>query len=249
MTDRHRRFAELHVPGDPLVLVNIWDAGSAAAVAKAGAKALATGSASVAGAQGYADGQDLPLDRALDTIARIAATTDLPVSLDFEGGYATDPETLARNAAAIVETGAVGINFEDQVIGGTGLHDTGTQSARIRAIRDGAGAPLWINARTDIFLQAPQDTHDPAMIDTALARAEAYARAGGDSFFAPGLRAPELIARLCARSPLPVNIMVAPGMATRAELAACGAARLSHGPFPWRAAMAALTQAATDAMA
>lgn len=247
-SDHAATFAALHVPGDPLVLFNIWDVGSARAVAKAGAKALATGSASVAGALGAADGEDLPMDFALDNAARITSALDLPLTLDFEGGYSADPETGGQHAVLAKHAGAVGINFEDQVIGGDGLYDIATQSARITAIREAAGSEFWINARTDIFLKAKPDTHDAAMVETALERARAYADAGGSSIFAPGLRDPALITAFCEGCPLPVNIMAYPGMSDRAMLASCGVARISHGPFPWMDAMKAVGEAASAAM-
>src|SRR3954463_9079949 len=110
-------FAQLHVPGDPLVLFNAWDAGSAEAVAKSGAKAIATGSASVSMANGFGDGQEVPLELALANAARIGRTVDLPVTIDFEGGYAKDESGLTSNGRRLAETGAIGCNFEDQVVG------------------------------------------------------------------------------------------------------------------------------------
>ena len=246
--DRYETFAALHRPGDPVVLFNIWDAGSAVAVVGAGARAVATGSASVAGALGRRDGEGLPLDWALENARRIVEAVEVPVTLDFEGGYAVEAEALRANAARVRETGVVGLNFEDQVVGGEGLHAPEVQAARIAAIRAGAGERFWINARTDLFLKAAPKDHDEDLVAAALDRAARYADAGGDSLFVPGLRDPGLIARVCERSPLPVNVMVFPGMATRAELAALGVARISHGPFPWRAAMAGLTEAARQAM-
>ena len=125
MTDQNKKaqdFAALHVPGNPLVLYNIWDAGSAAALAKAGAVAVATGSWSVAEAQGYGDGEQLPLSHLVQIVERIAQTVDVPLSVDFEGGYAIGGAELTENVARIVAAGAVGINFEDQIVGGTGLY-------------------------------------------------------------------------------------------------------------------------------
>src|SRR6185312_14384068 len=111
--DKAVRFAELHTKGNPLVLYNVWDAGSANAVTEAGAPAVATSSWSVAEAQGYHDGEDIPLDLALQIITRIADTVDVPVSADFEGGYSDDHAMLAENVARLLDTGIVGINFED----------------------------------------------------------------------------------------------------------------------------------------
>ena len=110
------------MPGDPVVLYNIWDVGSALAVVAAGAKALATGSHPVADANGWADGQQVPIDFALANAKRIADAVDVPLTVDFESAYSTDPDDGGANVARLAATGAVGCNFEDQVIGGEGLH-------------------------------------------------------------------------------------------------------------------------------
>ena len=243
-SERFRAFAALHVPGDPLILFNIWDPGSAKAVAAAGARAIATGSASVAAANGFADAEGLPIGLALANAARIVEAVDLPVTVDFEGAYAVDPQGVAANLKRLAATGAVGCNFEDQVVGGEGLHAIEAQAARIAAAREGVGADFFINARTDIFLKAKAADHDAAKVDAALERAKAYADAGASGLFAPGLADLALLERLCAASPLPVNFMAWPGSPGAAEVAAVGIARVSHGPFPHRAAMKALEDAA-----
>jgi len=244
MTDKARIFAALHRPGDPLVLYNVWDAGSAKAVAEAGAPALATGSASVAAAHGHADAESLPLDLALANAERVVRAVDVPVTVDFEGAYSSDPAEAAANVARLKGTGAVGCNFEDQVIGGEGLHPVAAQADRIRAIRDATGPDFFLNARTDIFLKAPRDSHDADMVEAALERGRAYAQAGASGFFVPGLADLALLERLCAASPLPVNFMAFPGAPDAAAVAAAGVARISHGPFPYRAAMKGLREAA-----
>ncbi len=244
MTDKFDRFAALHVSGDPLILFNIWDAGSARAVAAAGAKALATGSAAVDAAHGASGAEGLPLDLALANAERIVRAVDLPVTIDFEGAYAVDPGQAGANAARLAATGAIGCNFEDQVIGGAGIHDTAVQAARIAAIRAATGPAFFINARTDLFLKAKPDTHDAATVDAALARAHAYAAAGASGFFVPGLANFDLLARVCRESPLPVNFMAFPGAPDARALAQAGVARISHGPFPYRAAIAGLEAAA-----
>jgi 2-methylisocitrate lyase-like PEP mutase family enzyme len=244
-SDKFRLFAALHVPGDPLILYNAWDAGSAKAIAEAGAKAIATGSASVAAAQGYHDAEALPLELALANAARVVAAVDLPVTIDFEGAYAVDPEGVAANMAKLAATGAIGCNFEDQMIGGEGLHSIDAQAARIGAARAVVGRDFFINARTDIFLKAKAETHDAAKVEAAIKRARAYADAGASGFFAPGLADLALLEQLCAASPLPVNFMAWPGTPPAAEIAATGIARISHGPFPWRLAMHALKDAAS----
>jgi len=247
-SEKFRLFAALHVPGDPVILYNAWDAGSAKVIAEGGARAIATGSASVAAAQGYRDAEALPLSLALANAERVVAAVDLPVTIDFEGAYAVEPEGVAANLAKLAATGAIGCNFEDQVIGGEGLHPTQVQAQRIRAARAALGADFFINARTDIFLKAKPDAHDDAAVDAALARAAAYAEAGASGFFAPGLADLRLLARLCQASPLPINFMAWPGSPSAAEVSEAGVARISHGPFPHKLAMKALAEAARAVM-
>jgi 2-methylisocitrate lyase-like PEP mutase family enzyme len=242
MPGKFETFAALHVPGDPVILYNAWDAGSARVIAEAGARAIATGSASVAQAHGYDDAEALPLALALANAERVVAAVDLPVTIDFEGGYALAPGDVAANMARLAATGAIGCNFEDQVVGGEGLHPIPAQAARIAAARAAVGAAFFINARTDIFLKSRD--HDAAKVDAALERAQAYAQAGASGFFAPGLADLALLEKLCAASPLPVNFMAWPGTPPTAAIAAAGIARISHGPFPWKLAMQALKDAA-----
>ena len=238
-------FAALHQKGNPVIIYNIWDAGTAKAVADAGAKALGTGSWSVAAAQGYADGENLPMEARLSTAKSIASAVELPLSVDFEGGYAEDPAELAKNVAKVIDAGAIGVNFDDQVVGGSGVYPISRQAERIRAIRslaDSRGIPLFINARTDLFLQEGDRTKHAALLDEAVARARAYAEAGGNGFFAPGLADEELIRKLCEASPVPVNIMMMPGVSAPKRLGELGVARVSYGPGPYRAMMAKLKE-------
>lgn len=244
------KFAALHRPGDPLVLFNAWDAGSAKAISEAGASAIATGSWSVAAAQGYGDREELPLELALANSVRIVAAVDLPVTIDFEGGYANEPELVAENAAKLIGTGAIGCNFEDQRLNGDGLFGIEEQSTRIAAIRsagDSAGFRFFINARTDLFLKSKPEAHE-GLIEAALERGRTYADAGADGLIVPGLGDEAAIARICAESPLPVNIMVWPGHTPPLRrLAELGVARISHAGGPWRIAMKALADAAAEA--
>lgn len=249
MTDSlFQRFAALHVPGDPLILFNAWDAGSAQAVAKSGAKAIATGSASVAMANGFGDGQEVPMDFALANAKRIVEAVDVPVTVDFEGGYAVDPNEVGQNLAKLAATGAVGCNFEDQVVGGDGLYSIPDQAARIAAVRAAVGPDFFINCRTDLFLKAPQETHDVVMLDEAILRVRAYAEAGASGFFVPMLGDLEMLRRLCGESPLPVNFMTYPACPSNADVASTGVARISHGPFPYMALMGQLEEAARAAI-
>ena len=194
MADRFSVFAALHVPGDPVVLYNIWDAGSAKVVAEAGGKAIATGSHPVADALGLADGETVPLDLVFANARRIVAAVDVPVTIDFEGAYSADPEEGAANVARLKETGAVGCNFEDQVVGGDGVHPLELQVERIAAIRRSVGADFFINARTDLRLK---DIGSP--LDDVIARGKAFADAGASGFFVPRLGDPREVERVVAR--------------------------------------------------
>jgi len=247
--DKARAFAALHVPGDPLVLFNAWDAGSAKAIADAGAKAIATSSSSVAMANGFPDGEAVPMDFALANAERIVQSVGLPVTVDFEGGYAVRPEAVAANAVRLAATGVIGCNFEDQVVGGEGLHSIEEQSRRIRALRDAVGPDLFINLRTDLFLKADAKAHDAAMADAAIERGKAYADAGGSGFFIPGLGDLALVERICKAVPLPVNAMHFPGAPSTQQWASAGIARISHGPFPHMELMKELTAMAKAAIA
>lgn len=230
-------FKSLHTKSDPLVLFNIWDAGSAKAVAKSGAKALATGSAPVAMANGYPDGEQFPLDAALGVAENILRTTDLPLTMDLEGGYGADPATVSETILRAMAIGIIGFNFEDQIVGGEGLYSIQDQVPRIEAARKAAdenGVGGFLNARTDIFLKAKPDAHTDKMVDDAIERAGAYEQAGADGFFAPGMVNKNQIAKLCESVSLPVNLIVLAHTPNQQEFAELGAARISYGPTPYR---------------
>ncbi len=239
-------FAALHVPGDPVILYNIWDTGSALAVAAAGAKAIATGSHPAGDAAGFGDGQQVPLDFVFANARRILAAVDLPLSVDFEGAYATDPVEAAANVAALKATGAVGCNFEDQVIGGQGVHPLQDQVARIRAIRNSVGSDFFINARTDLMIKEKED--DGTLIDRVIERGKAFADAGASGFFVPRIADPNDIERVVRAVPLPLNAIAFPGAPDKGMWADAGVARISHGPFPHKALMATLTDMAKAAI-
>lgn len=246
-TDKANRFAELHVKGTPLLLYNAWDAGSAKAIRDAGAKAIATSSFSVAEAQGYRDGELIPIALAEQIVGQIVvATIDLPVTVDFEGGYNGDnDDELAGNIARLLDLGVIGINFEDRVVKGSGLYDIRRQAERIATVRETAqerGVELFINARTDLFLGQGRD--EAQSIGEALERAKAYAAAGASGFFIPGLKEDALVARICESVTMPVNVMVMNGVPSNDRLTELGVSRISYGPIPYIHLMAALQQEA-----
>ena len=248
--ERAERFHTLHQKGAPLVLFNIWDVGSALTIAKAGADALATGSWSIASAQGFGDGEKIPRQLLMDMLLRITTATELPVSVDLESGYGETLEAVAETLALSVKVGAIGCNLEDSYPADGSLREVKAAALRIRAARravEAACPRYFINARTDVFFQASAAGHQDSMVEEVLARARAYAEAGANGLFVPGLNDLALIRKLTSESPLPLNVMRLRESPTIAELAAAGVARTSHGPYPYLLAMQALEQAARAA--
>ncbi|MCJ2058514.1 isocitrate lyase/phosphoenolpyruvate mutase family protein [Methylobacterium sp. J-048] len=248
--EKAERFAALHVKGTPIRLYNAWDAGSAKAIVAAGAKAVATSSWAVADAQGFRDGEDIPVDFVERIVGRVATAVDVPVTVDFEGGYTDDDGTLSANVTRLLDLGIVGINFEDRIVKGDGLHDKVRQARRISLIRHAAevhGVNLFINARTDLFLGREWDP--VRSIDEAIERAAAYAAAGASGFFIPGLTDETLIGRICEAVSIPVNVMMMEGVPPVERLARIGVARLSYGAGPYAQAMATLGQEARTVLA
>jgi 2-methylisocitrate lyase-like PEP mutase family enzyme len=246
MTNKTEAFAAMHIPGNPLILYNVWDAGSTVAVAKAGAKAIATGSWGVAGAHGISDGEKLPLDTAIATLKEILAVTDLPVSIDMEAGYGADAAGVGASVKRAADAGAIGINMEDKDPATRTLFSVANASARIGAA---AATGVFVNARADMFILTPPAYHDAAKVDEMIERAKAYADAGARGLFVPFLQDAALIERLCAGSPLPVNILMRAGCPDHKTLAELGVARISHGHGPWAAAMQWLEDEARATMA
>ena len=225
-----RRLRELS--GAPiLVLPNVWDAASATLAVAAGAEALATTSGGVAWSLGRADGERAGRDEMLAAAARITAAVPVPVTVDIEGGYGSSPDDVAGAVLEAVRAGAAGVNLEDSRSTDGTLYTADEQAARLRSARDAARtaglSELVLNARTDVYLfgiGAP----DGRLADV-LTRATAYAAAGADSLFVPGLLDLDVLAELCTASPLPVNVMAGPGAPSVAELAAVGVRRVTVG--------------------
>ena len=217
------RFHALHADG-LLRLPNAWDAGSARLAQAAGARAIATSSAAVAWAHGWPDGDLLPVELLLRTTAAVAAATDLPVTIDIEGGYSDEPARVGELVAALLEAGAVGINLED------GSKDPALLCAKIAAARaagDRAGVPLFVNARIDVWLRGLAPAGE--RVGETLARAARYRAAGASGLFAPGITDAGEIAALVAGTDLPVNVLAWSGLPAADRLQALGVRRLSAG--------------------
>ncbi len=213
-------FRQLHQQG-LLVLPNAWDAGSARIALSAGAQAIATSSAAVAWAHGFADGHKLPSALLLATVQAITSAVSVPVSVDIEGGYADDPQAVAEVAHAVMQAGAVGINIED-----------GTQApellvAKIAAIHQRCGEGLFINARCDVFIRNPVPAEQ--RVAEVLRRGALYQHAGANGLFVPRIvQAPDITA-VVAGTALPVNVMATVGLPSAAQLQALGVRRVSAG--------------------
>ncbi len=237
-------FKALHVKGNPLVLCNIWDAGSAIAAQEIGSKAIATSSWAVAHSHGYLDGETLPFELVLANLERIVRNVNLPVTIDIEAGYGRTPLEVQNTVTKIIAAGSVGINIEDQIIGGDGLYSCEDQCARIKAIKE-LSMPIFINARTDIFFKQPIETHNDQYLEETLFRTHAYAEAGADGIFVPGLQDERLIKTLCELSPIPVNIM----LKNPKDLSKLGVARVSYGPTPYIQALESFKSIALQLLA
>jgi 2-methylisocitrate lyase-like PEP mutase family enzyme len=229
---------------DFLILPNAWDAASARITQDAGAKAVATSSAAVAWAHGYADGHHFPVAKLIAVVEEIARAVSVPITTDAEGGYSDDVRQTAENVAALIDAGAVGVNLED----GKQPHELHVK--KIEAVREAAsraGVDLFINARTDVFLKKLVPPEE-AVAET-LRRARAIKSAGASGLFVPAAVKSEDIAAIAEGAGLPVNVMALPGVPNAAQLKELGVKRLSAATSIFNAAMAGAREAAEDFLA
>ncbi|GAA0398744.1 isocitrate lyase/PEP mutase family protein [Acrocarpospora corrugata] len=220
---------DLHKPGAPLLLPNVWDVGSATIVADAGYPALATASASISAMLGYDDHEGAPIGEMLDIAAKIIRAVNVPVTVDAEAGYGLHPEELVQRLTAI---GAAGFNYEETDHKAGGPRDVDTQASLIAALR-AANSDLVINARIDLYL-----TGSPSVEEVA-ERGRRYLEAGADCIFPILAPSEEVIAELAKAIPGPINVTCLPGM-TVGRLATLGVARVSFGPMTYLTALEAL---------
>ncbi|MFB9661832.1 isocitrate lyase/phosphoenolpyruvate mutase family protein [Glycomyces mayteni] len=239
--EKAARFRALHT-APPLLLPNCWDAASAAVIADAGAAAVATTSAGVAWSLGRPDGDRLDRDAAIALVERVAHAVDVPVTADMESGFGATPKDVAETLAAVAEAGAVGVNIEDADTATPGvLRPIADQAERLAAAREGAGPDLFINARIDIYLAGIGDPE--TRLEAVIERASAYAAAGANGIFVPGVADADTIANLVQAILLPLNVMAGPGAPAPSALASLGVARISLGPQLASAAYAAARRA------
>ncbi len=236
-------FLELHRPGNPLLLPNPWDQGSARLLASLGFKALATTSSGYAATLGRLDGS-VSRDEALAHAAAVVAATDLPVSADLENCFADEPDGVARTVALAVEAGLAGCSLEDFTGGESDpIYDIGLAAERVAAAAEAAHAGpvrLVLTARAENYLHRRPDLAD------TITRLQAYQAAGGDVLYAPGLTSLADIRQVVAAVDVPVNVLAVAGAPSVGELAEAGVSRVSVGGAFAFAALGALVDAATE---
>ena len=242
-TDKAQKFLELHRPGDPLLMPNAWDLGSAALLAALGFEALATTSSGHAATLGRLDG-GVSRDEALAHAAALSAGSDLPVSADLENAFADDPAGVAETIGLAVEAGLAGGSVEDYSgRADDPIYDLGLARERVSAAVEAAHAgpvKLVLTARAENLIRGRDDLAD------TIVRLQAYQEAGADVLFAPGLNDADEIRRVIESVDRPVNVLAVRGAPTVAELASLGVARISVGGAFAFAALAALSDAAEE---
>ncbi|WP_394770788.1 isocitrate lyase/phosphoenolpyruvate mutase family protein [Lacisediminihabitans sp.] len=241
--DKAALLASLHIPGEPLIVTNVWDAVTARIVAQArGVKALATASHAVSFVHGVPDNEGLTVQQALETARLIAGAVEIPVSVDFEKGYAPDAAGVRENVARLIEAGAAGLNIEDSLESASGpLREPADAASRVAAARraaEDAGVPLAINARVDSLVSKPADWAG------AMDRANRYLDAGATSVFVLRLPTEGLVERAVRDVNGPVAVIADPNSVPLKRLAELGIARVSFGPGTLGLTLAHLQRAA-----
>lgn len=227
------QFKALHHTGTILLLPNIWDPLGAALLENLGNTAIATASASVAWTNGYHDGENIPFNEVLVRLKRIVNSVTLPVTADIESGYAMTAGELKKNIRQLIHTGIVGINFEDYDKQTGLLFPIDVQCDRIKAIRTIANdmhVPLFINARTDVYLRGNAFATNHEKLEETLQRGKAYRDAGADCLFPPAMKQKEDLEQIIQAVKIPVNVIAVPGIPALKVLQEIGVARVSLGP-------------------
>ena len=239
---------ELHHSKNMLVLPNIWDPLGASLIEQLGFPAVATASASFAFSNGFDDGEKIPFDHLLRMLKSVVETVSVPVTADVESGYAEDNAHLEENMKKLIATGIAGINFEDSDKKTQKTLPIDIQCEKIRLLRHVASkmdAPVFINARADVYLRGAAELTEEEKLQEAVKRGEAYISAGADGFFPIGLRDKDAIQRLVSVFPHPVNILTLPGVPDLKTLKDLGVARVSMGPGLMGIAVRAMKEAAS----
>lgn len=230
----------LHHNGKLLILPNVWNPIGARMLEAKGFPAAATASAAIAESLGYSDGEQIKLETMLDMIARIVRSVNIPVTADFEAGYSDSITGLQENISRLLDTGAVGINFEDGLEDSSKLRPLAEQVERIKAVRETAercGIHLVINARADSFF-AEGFSSDEERVEDAVTRANAYLQAGADCVYPIGRGDKATLTTLRKRINAPINVLATAKTASLKELQSLGINRVSFGPYIFRSLLA-----------
>lgn len=240
---RRRAFRALHEAPELFIIPNAWDVVSARVFEEAGFPAVATSSAALANALGAPDGNALDPDLHLATLERIVRALDVPLSADVESGYGADPDAVAAFVTRLEATGVAGYNLEDGRGDEQSVYALEDAVARVRAAR--AAAPgLFLNARTDIYLAGVGA--ESTRFDATVERLNAFAGAGADGVFVPGVMDEPTIAKLAAASPRPLNVLAGPKTPDAARLQSLGVRRVSVGSGPGRRVLGVLREIAVE---
>ncbi|TDF36530.1 isocitrate lyase/phosphoenolpyruvate mutase family protein [Alteromonadaceae bacterium M269] len=237
-THQFSTFQSLHLRSKPIMLNNIWDAAGAALLAANSAEAIATSSASLAWSCGYADGSNLPRHELMTSVQRIRRITDLPVTIDIENGYSDSPTEVAKLVQELVNLGISEINIED------GQQSPSLLINKIKAIRDTVGENLFINARTDVYLQALVEPQH--MLSESVSRTQQYIEAGANGVFVPGTLDVDVFSALVHNTPAPINAMIPSIEYDLNPLSSVGVKRFSLGPTPFLSCYSKLTDFQTE---
>ena len=236
----YERFYKLHYQDRPLVIANAWNAISAQIIQDAGFSAMATSSGAIAASLGYRDGEQIPFDELLYMVRRMKAGTNIPLSVDMEKGYADNLDQFQDNIQQLIDIGVAGINIEDSQDEQLYLK----KLERIKSHLAKTGQQLFINARTDGFLQKVENP-----LEQTIARAAAYQNAGADGVFVTGVQDPAVISQITAATSLPVNVVGNPGLASFEALSACNVKRISMAVLLYKAAYKQLERIAGEVYA
>jgi 2-methylisocitrate lyase-like PEP mutase family enzyme len=243
--ERAEELQRLHARERLLVVPNAWDSASARVAEALGFEAIATTSSAMAWSHGHADGQNMGLENVLAVVARMAASVDIPISVDYESGYLEEAGDIERSVEALLDTGAAGFGLEDSDFGPAGGIRPAEEHAELiasaREVCERRGVPALIVGRTELFLRTDASPRDGG--DEAVRRLKLYADAGADVVFAPGAEHPELVARLVAEVPKPLNVLRLRKSTDLAALAALGVRRVTVGGASYMVALGALERA------
>lgn len=235
------KFKQLHQNASPLIIGNVWDAHSAQIAKKAGFKALGSSSHAIANALGYEDGENISVDEIVFIVERIVKAVDIPVSVDFEAGYSSNPENVAEAVKRLADIGVVGINLEDGVVeeGKRKLEDASVLVAKIKAIK--AKTDIFINARADTYTTKHEDA-----VNESVKRAKLYAEAGADGLFVPLIEKEEDIKAVVEATDLALNVFATPDLPKLDKLQELGVKRVSYGAKVYEKVVAETESIFTD---